>query len=647
MLDYVPALDGARALAVTMVIAYHLGATFLPGGFLGVDLFFVLSGFLITTLLVRERRARDGISLVGFWLRRARRLLPALFLVLAAVAAWALTASPFERGGIRLDVLSSLAYVVNWRFIAEGESYFQEFASPSPVQHLWSLAIEEQFYVVWPLIVAGSFALGRRRRIGPGLAVCCLLLAIGASAGLGAATFDEYDPSVAYFATHTRAHELLIGVLGAVLVESSPLFRRAVRQAAPALGAVALIALVAFFVLMHDSSAIYFRGGSVVFSAAALALILSFTGRDGARNPVERVFALRPLVRIGIISYGLYLWHWPVILWLSPTTTGMDGPPLAAIRILATLAISTVSFVLVEQPIRRGRIGNFRLGVRPVVFGAAGAAAVIAGLTLFTTRDAQPPPEFVSNNRRLIATSVPGAEATIGLVGDSVAMSFYPGLAVESAGMGFRLAAAAFPGCPLGEIERVNRDGSPFPFARSCPEVVPREQSRMTAEYDPLLVFWLSARERFTIRIGEEVISPGTAEWEEAAFADWDRVLERLTSNGARVVLILPFHWTGADPTECAGDDSLADEACTRPALSTNALREQYRRWAAGHPGGVTVLDPDPHLCPANPCPAELAGVQLRSDRVHFTDEGARLAARRLLAALPPDLGRILRTGSR
>jgi peptidoglycan/LPS O-acetylase OafA/YrhL len=645
-LPYAPALDGARALAVGMVMAYHLGASFLPGGFLGVDLFFVLSGFLITTLLMREHRQRDRISLTGFWLRRARRLLPALFLVLAAVAVWALVASPFERDGIRLDILSSLGYAVNWRFIAEGQSYFDEFASPSPVQHLWSLAIEEQFYVLWPILVVGAFVLGRRARPGFWAPVVALVVAIGASAALQALAYDEYDPSVAYFATHTRAHELLIGALGAVLVESSPRFRLFVRRAAPVVGAAALVVLIAFFVLMPDTSPVYFLGGSVVFSVAAIAVVLSVTGRRGDRHPVGRVFALRPLVTIGLISYGLYLWHWPVFLWLSPERTGIDGPLLAGLRVGATLAIAGLSFVLIERPIRRGSIGRFRLGVRPVVIGAASAAVAVAGLTLVTTRDSQPVPEFVANNRSLIAPTSPDADVTIGLVGDSVAMSLYPGLVLEAGQRGYQVAAATFPGCPLGEIERVDRDGVPIGFARRCPETAPREQERLVERYDPPIVFWLSARERLTIRIGDEVMRTGTPEWEEAAFEDWDRVYERLSSRGAHVVLVLPFHRPGVDPNECAGEAGLADPACTGPSLSTNSLREEYRRWAARHPDGVTVLDPDPHLCPANPCPSQIDGMELFSDRVHLTVEAAEMLADRLVAELPPDLLRGVQAGN-
>jgi len=637
-LAYVPALDGLRAVAVTMVIAYHLDFQILPGGFMGVDLFFVLSGFLITSLLLREHATDGRIGLVAFWLRRARRLLPALFLFLGTVAVWAVNASPFERAGLRGDLLSALVYVTNWRFIAEGESYFQEFASPSPLQHLWSLAIEEQFYLVWPLLIAAALGIRLIRSGRTPMLVVALLVASVASAVALASTFDEYDPSVAYFATHTRAHELLVGALAAVLADRSSLVRRLAGRFAMPMAAVAGLVLVGFFVLLRDSSPAYFIGGSVVFSVAAAVLVVSLTaGATSRRHLVERALALRPIAWVGVISYGLYLWHWPMILWLTPSV-GIDGPLLDVVRVGATFAISTASFFLLERPIRRGAIGRLRLGVPQVAAGTLACVLAIGALSVYTTRGAQELPEFVSNNRQLIVTAVPDADGSVGLVGDSIAMSLYPGLAYEAARASLQLVAATFPGCPIGEVERVDRDGAPFPFARRCPDIAPREQTELVEGHDPEVIFWVSARERFTIRVGEEIIRPGTSRWEEVAFADWDRALDRLTAGGAQVVLILPFHGTGQDPTACAGEEALDDERCTRPNLSTNALRTEYVRWAAGHPERVTILDPDPALCPADPCPAQVGGVTLRSDSVHFTSEGARLAARRLLRALPDEL---------
>ncbi|HEY7464339.1 MAG TPA: acyltransferase family protein [Candidatus Limnocylindria bacterium] len=634
-LAYLPALDGVRALAVGGVMAYHLGLGFLPGGFLGVDLFFVLSGFLISTLLMREHAATGRIALSEFWLRRARRLLPALFLVIAAVAVAALWSSPFDRDRLRGDILSSLFYVANWRFIVEGQSYFQEFASPSPVLHLWSLAIEEQFYGLWPLLTASGLGLVAWRRWGAQVIPVILALGIGLSVIALALTWREADPSAAYYATHTRAHELLVGALAAWMLDRSPGFAALVRRVAPLAAGLAIAVLALFGVLLADSSAVYYFGGSLAFSVAAATLIASLAASAGdRRNLVGRGLSIQPLPWIGMISYGLYLWHWPVILWVTPANTSLTEPLLAVVRVAATLGISALSFFLVERPIRHGRLGSLRLGVPQVAAGALGVALVLSGMTVFATRGALRAPQFVEGNRQLITHVVPDARGAIGLIGDSVAMSFYPGLAERGARDSQTLAAAAFPGCPIGVAEHVAGNGVPFPYADDCPQAVQRGQTGMVDRFQPSVIFWISNRDRFPIRQDGVVLAPASPEWEAAAFGDWDGVLDRLTAKGAKVVLILPFHRAGDDPTACSGDEAWSEE-CTRPILSINSLRAEYRKWAAEHPEDVVVVDPDPILCPSNPCPDSVAGVTLRSDPVHFTEDGARLFARELVARLP------------
>jgi peptidoglycan/LPS O-acetylase OafA/YrhL len=635
-LEHIPALDGLRALAVGLVIAYHLDLGLLPGGFLGVDLFFVLSGFLITTLLVREFALGGRIDFAAFWLRRARRLLPALFLLVAVIAAWAATVSPYERDGLRLDLLSVLAYVTNWRFIAAGTSYFTEFTTPSPVRHLWSLAIEEQFYLAWPLLALGGLALATRRG-GRAVVVGLLVGATLASVVAQSLTFDVFDPSPAYFATHTRAHELLIGALGALAWAWSPRLSDLLRRAAPLLASGGLVVVVATALLLTDGSDLYYRGGSTVFSLAALALILGVALPERG-HVLRAMFSLRPLVWLGMISYGLYLWHWPVIVWLSPAGTGLDELPLAALRVGLTVAIAGLSFLLLERPIRRGRLGPFSIGARRMVAGSMTAVVALGGLSVATTRGGLPPPEFVEFNRKLLVQTAPGARATIGFVGDSTAMSLYPGLAMEALDRSLTLVTAAFPGCPVGTAVRVDGHGRPFGFAEPCPEVTATMQERMVAEHDPVSVVWLSVRERFDIGRDGVVLQAGSEAWRAAAFADWDATLERLTRAGARVVLVLPLQREGADPRACRGERALAVPKCVEPNLEINVLRHEYRLWADGHRRFVTIVDPDDLLCPADPCPARLGDVDLFTDGVHLTPEAARLLARDLLAGLEPAL---------
>jgi peptidoglycan/LPS O-acetylase OafA/YrhL len=639
-LGYLPALDGARALAVAGVIVYHLDIGLLPGGFLGVDLFFVLSGYLITTLLLREHAMTHGIDLVQFWLRRARRLLPALFLVIGAIALVAASSSPFDRFALRWDILSSLGYVTNWRFILAGQSYFQEFAAPSPVLHLWSLAIEEQFYALWPLLsLLGLGLAARHRRVNRALP-WVLVAAIGASVVAMALTWNEANPSTAYYATHTRAHELLIGALAALLSQRSAAYVRLARRFAAPVAGAALAVLVAFAILLDDASPVYYFGGSLAFSIAAAAMISSLAAAAGERGDlVGRALSVRPLPWIGAISYGLYLWHWPMILWLTPTSTGATGPLLVVLRVGATLAASALSFYLVERPIRHGSLGGLRLQLPQVVAGAAAAVIVLSALTIYNTRGAEPLPEFARNNRKLIVHEVPSAKGTVGLVGDSVAMSLSPGLAYEAASSSRSLVIGAFPGCPIGVVEHVSGRGQPFAFAKRCPSAVVKGQTQMARRYDPDVVFWLSNRDRLPVRVNGQVLPPGTPDWETASFADWDAALARLTANGATLVLILPFHQVGDDPAACTGDDVLAAD-CALPQLSTNSLRYEYSRWASTHPNSVVVIDPDPLLCPANPCPAVAKGVPLFGDSVHLTENGARLVASWLVGTLPRDVWR-------
>ena len=217
---YRPALDGLRALAVGAVVAYHLDGHGLRGGFLGVDTFFVLSGFLITSLLLVELERTRGVALVAFWGRRLRRLLPALLGVVAAVGVYAwLFAPSMERASLRGDSVAGLLYVANWRFVASGQSYFDLFSAPSPLRHLWSLAIEEQFYLVWPLVVLGAAAIvGWRASLAR--IVVGLIAAIGAVASIVAMArlYDASDPSRAYYGTDARVHTILIGCLLAVVV---------------------------------------------------------------------------------------------------------------------------------------------------------------------------------------------------------------------------------------------------------------------------------------------------------------------------------------------------------------------------------------------------------------------------------------------
>ncbi|HEY8544074.1 MAG TPA: acyltransferase, partial [Acidimicrobiales bacterium] len=376
-------LDGLRGLAVAAVVVFHLDR--LQGGFLGVDLFFVLSGYLITSLLLREVGATGSIGLGGFWSRRARRLLPALALVLLGIAVLLLAFTPQGvRAGFRGEALATIGYVANWQRVVDDVGYWDMFDQPSPFDHMWSLAIEEQFYVAWPLVVLGLAVLvrrlGRRRsstgvdaghagRLGRVVAVVGVVGAALSLAGMAVA-YDPIDTNWAYFSTPTRLGPTLLGAALAGVVVDRP------RRPGPPgwvweLAAVAGLAVMTWLVVDTDGlRPRYYQGGLLAFALAAVVVVRAVTG--GPPGLVARALAVPPLRALGVISYGVYLWHWPVIVYVTADRARIDGVALDLLRVALTLAAATVSYVVVEQPIRRGVVRGRRM-------------VPIAGLTLAVT----------------------------------------------------------------------------------------------------------------------------------------------------------------------------------------------------------------------------------------------------------------------
>jgi peptidoglycan/LPS O-acetylase OafA/YrhL len=373
-LEHRPALDGLRGLAVAAVLVYHLEPDLVPGGFLGVSLFFTLSGFLIGNLLLAEWRADGRVDLVRFWGRRFRRLLPAALLTLLLVVVLSISSSEQTLlENLRGDVTAALAYVANWRFILNGDLYGAGFEQPSPVLHFWSLAIEEQFYIVVALVAVLLARYSTSRR--------SWLVVFGAAALASMVTtlvlYDPLDTTRVYFGSDTRAFELIAGMLlaiGAGFAVPRWLQHRPWRHA---LGGFTLTMLIAAFVLVGTEDKWLYQGGLWLVAAGSTVLILGAVDT----GPLARGLAWRPLAALGVISYGVYLYHWPLFAWLSPERTGLDGVPLAVVRVTATLALAISSFVLVEKPIRQG---TFALPTRPALAGAltiALAALVVGGAT--------------------------------------------------------------------------------------------------------------------------------------------------------------------------------------------------------------------------------------------------------------------------
>src|SRR3954451_1723294 len=399
---YQPALDGIRAFAVGAVLFYHAGQSWAVGGFLGVDTFFVQSGFLITTLLVTDWTNRGGIDLLAFWMRRARRLLPALFLVMVGIIVYAgVFAAPGELGRIRGDSYASLGYVAHWRFIFSGQSYFDQFSQPSPLRHMWSLAIEEQFYLVWPLIVGGL--LWWRRSLRVLLAACVVMIA--ASATLMAVLYQPgRDPSRVYYGTDTRAQSLLIGaVVGIVLFMHGPLRTRAARIAIRVAGVVGAGYTLWLFWRMSERTDALYQGGFLFAALAVSAVIVSVVQPD--RGVLGRFLSLSPLRWVGRISYGLSLWHWPVYLTLTETRTGLDGFWLLVVRVAVSVGLAALSFYAVERPIRAG---TFRLP-KPKIVAVAAATALVVAVFASTTGGGD---SVAASTERALRATAPAPDAT-------------------------------------------------------------------------------------------------------------------------------------------------------------------------------------------------------------------------------------------
>ena len=629
---YRPALDGIRAVAVLAVIAYHFNYRWAPGGFLGVDVFFVLSGYLITSLLLAEHSRTGRIALRDFWLRRARRLLPALFVLLIAVAIWiGLTASPFELPMRRDDLLWTLFYGSNWHFIASGQDYFAQYASASPLRHTWSLAIEEQFYVIWPVLVAGTLWISRKRPVI--LAAVCVVGVVASGIAM-AVLFNPSDPSRAYFGTDARMHQLLIGALLAVLMRKPGLSVRAGRVASVVAPVAAAVLLVAF-VTVHDQNAAYYRGLSVLLASTSAILVWAI--ESNPRSVVARALSLRPVAWVGQISYGLYLWHWPVILAITSAPGPLANLPgattgLNLTRLAATFGIEIVSFYLVEQPLRRGRMPVIGRSARRFAAAAAASIVVVSGVSLAATSAASPalsmtqvpdcPPFTIC-----VRHQGPAGAPVLAVIGDSIARSLDPAFVAIAAEHGWTYVLQANGSCRVGHLEPSDVTATNAAELALCWEKTPGQQHELAARWHPELIVMVDLMETLDIRGPDgATIVRGSDEAIALSRQALAEVAVRMTTNGTRLALLKLPPRLGKD---CSKASNFTAPDCTfkyNPKPGGTGVQARYDamydRLAATIPR-VSSISITSGVCPQHVCEPAVDGVMLRYDGVHFTAPGA------------------------
>ncbi len=635
----VGALDGLRGLAVGAVLLYHSQFGFARGGYLGVSLFFTLSGFLITCLLVTKPREQPRVRLRSFWARRARRLLPAAALALAGVLIYGATiASADQLRSLRGDMLATLGYVGNWRFYFSGQNYAQLFSAPSPVLHFWSLAIEEQFYLVFPLVVALVAWVSRGRRY-----VLGVLLGAGivVSVIAGRALYATAGSARVYYGTDTRAAELLIGALLAVVVSGRvtpdrPTSAR-VRTLATAAGVGALGVIVWWWATVEQSAPWLYRGGLALHACCA-AVVIAAARLDG---PFARVLAWRPLAALGLISYGVYLFHWPVFLWLTPDRTGLAAVPLLALRLLVTLTLAIGCFLFVERPILHGT----RLrGAYPRLVIPVAATALVAATVLITSSLPQPTVVFASlgsqpkalqsalqsalraspaprSPRRLPSArprAVPLHRAVsthrplrIMIVGDSVGRSLGRGFelwAYETGGAIVRNDGT--PSCSMGRhlpirtvfgATAVQSDGCGG-WDKRWPETI--------SSFDPdvVVVLYTIWEIQWRQLPGGRWGRPGDPDFDRWHLSEYEAAADILSARGASVLWL--------------------DIPCVHTAISPNDLfwKIDYGtipELVAARPA-VHMVDMNRLLCPNGPPNRDFGGVtNARPDGAHYSDAGA------------------------
>jgi peptidoglycan/LPS O-acetylase OafA/YrhL len=654
-----PALDGVRGIAVTLVLIHHFTEGFgrrPEGGFLGVDLFFVLSGYLITGLLVRSRERTGRLGLATFWLRRARRLLPPLLLLLIGLAALMRWAFPPEDWPTqRADALSALLYTANLHALAGLDAWGRQ-QQGSLLTHTWSLAVEEQFYLVWPLLLAALLAAGARlRRTRTPAVVACAVLAVASFSWLAHAALTG-PKTFAYFDTRGRVGELLGGAALALLLPAirTRLSRRLGEDAArkvwtacPVLGLLGLLLAVARLTQLGRA---YYVGGAAAVTVLAALVIAGV--ESGPQGPAARALGTRPLAAVGKISYTLYLVSFPMMLLLPLPKAGGAGTIVAteSVRLAFTFGVATVAYLALERPLLSGTFPGLRRSrPRLAVAGAAAVAAALVAVVAWTSLpgdlDTQlaapagaPCPRQSTDSLFTCSLSavgprwvVAGDQSGVGL---AAALATVPGVAVTQ---------AAWSGCGAGGL--VPR-GAPSAKPARGDVLCARDSAGLVARsLDAPGVTGLLVSDAGSARLAltsdGRSAAPGTDAHDTVVRSGLLRLVDAAASHGVRTVLLRqPPPSTGLGPLLAVGAPAGLPSA-DDDALDLRRYGAVLDQVAGLRPGWVSVVSVDDLVCPGGTCPALIQGLLVRHHQAALAPAFARriapqLAARMSAAVTPP-----------
>ena len=642
---YRPHLDGLRAVAVYLVVAFHAGLGLFTGGFVGVDVFFVLSGYLVTSILLRDIASRGRVDWRQFYARRARRILPAALVTLAVSAvAYVIVATPAQALDVVGGFRAAFCYVANWYFIHQSADYFAPNVTGSPVLHFWSLAVEEQFYLLWPLALSAVYLIARRADRHRWWVMRGVIGVAAIASAVEALHIGATNLNRAYYGTDTRAYQLLAGALIALtpqLLRLGPRARSAARVAAPA----ALLALVVLASSALDQSAIT-RGVWVTVCAGVLIVALENSRGSGT----GRFLSTRPLSYLGRISYGTYLWHWPIVVLLA------FGPQRSAVErfvivLPAATVLAAISFRFLEHPIRvstylhRHRVPVIAIGLAtslvsglvlaPAVLDRGGSSGSIVapgpgprtGPVLLDWRKAKNDIAFppVCLGRPLDpCILVRGTGPRVLLMGDSHADMWMPAMVAIAKRESWTLMIASHVSCAWQLGFQLLRTSSYVPVCR-------KEEhdwyTRVVPQFAPNIVVLAEQAPddpRFPLPLVDQnghPVKPGDPYLERTLVYATATSLTALRKPGRRVVILepIPLASVNVDPIPCLSAGGPESKCAYQANLKPTPLEQYFRKAARADPD-VVSLDLDHLVCPRWPtCDPVLGNIIVKRDRSHLT----------------------------